>query len=133
MRTVIEKKSKTLTGILEDDQRGKHKNRPTVDLEVSNEIKEHINSIPRIESHYTRADSSRVYIDEIKSLTQIHRDYVEIGQENNRPFGNYTLFHRIFTEQYNISFFTPKKDLFYENANDLQKEKLKESYDKHHE
>ena len=123
---------------MKTDQRGKHKNHPTVDLEVSNGIKEHINSIPRIESHYTRADSSRDYIDGSKSLAQIHRDYVEICRENNRPFGNYALFHRIFTEQYNISFFTPKKDLCdtcfcYENANDLEKEKLKENYDKHHE
>ena len=85
IRTVIEKKSKTLTGILEDDQRGKHKNHPTVDLEILNGIKEHINSIPRIESHYTRADSSRDYIDGSKSLAQIHRDYVELCRENNRP------------------------------------------------
>ena len=53
IRTVIEKKSKTTTSMLEDEQRGKHKNHPTVDLEISNGIKEHINGIPKIESHYT--------------------------------------------------------------------------------
>ena len=135
IRTVFEKKENT--AIFDNDQRGRHKNHPTVDAEITDGIKLHIDSIPKVESHYRRAETNRTYIDGSKSLAEIHRDYVAKCKENNKPFGNYSLFYRIFTEQYNISFFKPKNDqcdtcFIYENAGEDEKESLKTSYDNHH-
>ena len=66
-----------------------------------------------------RADSLRNYIDGSKTLAQIFR-------ENNRPFGNYVLFDRIFTERLKNLCDTC---FCYKNANNQEKEILKENYD----
>lgn len=137
IRTVIEKRKKIAGTLLEPDRRGKHGNHPTVSQEIRESIKQHIDSIPKIESHYTRANTSKTFIDGSKSIADIHQDYVAKCKEQQKQFGNYTLFYRIFTEEYNISFFTPKKDqcdvcTTFENATDTEKEDLKESYDLHH-
>lgn len=55
-------------------------------------------------------------------------------QKNKLSFGNYVLFNKIFTQEFNISFFTPKKDMcdvcaIFENSDN--KENLKEEQDKH--
>ena len=53
IRTVFEKRYKLTDSILESDQRGKHLEHPTIDETTKNEGRKHIESIPRIESHYT--------------------------------------------------------------------------------
>ena len=136
IRTVLEKKNKVAQNVLEEDLRGKHGNHKTVDEDIRKGIKDHINSIPRVESHYLRAHTTRSFIDGSRSIADIHRDYVQHCKENDLPFGNYTLFYRIFTEEFNISFFTPKKDqcdlcFEYGNATIEAKEALKERYDNH--
>ena len=137
IRTVFEKKNKIADTVLEPDQRGKHLKHPTVDEAIRNGIKEHIESIPKIDSHYTRANTSKTFIDGSKSIADLHRDYVKLCQENNLDYGNYPLYYRIFTEEFNISFYAPKKDqceacTSYENAKDEEKQDIKELYDKHH-
>lgn len=43
---------------------------------IKNLIREHINSIPRMESHYRRQDSTREYISGDKCLADLCRYYV---------------------------------------------------------
>lgn len=109
IRTVMEKKGKNATAIFDDDQRGKHKNHPTVDVEISNGIKEHIDNIPRVESHYIRADTTRSYIDGSRSLAEIHRDYVINCRENGRPYGNYPFFIEFSMNNITYHFLNPKR------------------------
>lgn len=134
IRTILEKKDKVADVVMEEDRRGKHGNHCTVDERIREKITSHIQSIPKVESHYTRANTTRTFIDGSKSIAEIHRDYVANCKEEGLPFGNYTLFHRIFTKEHNISFFTPKKDqcdtcTSYHNAEEMEKELLKESYE----
>lgn len=136
IRTVLEKQNKVAGTILADDNRGKHKNHAKVDVAIRKGIKEHIDSIPRMESHYCRTNSSKEFIDGSRSVADIHKDYIEICKSKNIPYGNYTLFYRIFTEEYNISFFQPKKDrcdccAVYENCEGEEKAKKKHEYDMH--
>ena len=136
IRTVLEKKDKVADVVMEEDRRGKHGNHCTVDERIREKITSHIQSIPKVESHYARANTTRTFIDGSKSIAEIHRDYVANCKEEGLPFGNYTLFHRIFTEEHNISFFTPKKDqcdtcTSYHNADEMEKEMLKERYESH--
>lgn len=129
-RTVIEKAKK---GFLEVDLRGKHKNHRKVDPSIKEGVREHIRSIPRIESHYLRKQTSREYIDGGKNLTDIFNDYKAKCQENNLPHANLVMFSKIFNTEFNISFFTPRKDRCelcdaYENATGEAKEKLENRY-----
>ncbi|CAG9812894.1 unnamed protein product [Phaedon cochleariae] len=71
-----------------------------------------------------------------RSLADIHRDYVSKCREKNEPYGSYAIFQRVFTNEFNISFFVPKKDLCetcvaYENATNEEKQHLKDKYDLH--
>ncbi|CAH2095602.1 unnamed protein product [Euphydryas editha] len=61
IRTVIEKM--TNSGIVEEEKRGKHGRQKRVTDDIIQGIKSHIESIPRIESHYLRQQTSREYID----------------------------------------------------------------------
>lgn len=133
IRTAIEK----LNGaVLRDDQRGKHDNHAKMNPEVLKGIKEHIDSIPRIESHYLRAHSTRQYICGSKTIADIHRDYVLGCERQNIEPTNYTAFYRVFNDCYNISFFVAKTDkrtdcLIFSNSSEAEKAQLKEQHDDH--
>lgn len=133
IRTVTEK---SIGGILKEDRRGKHKKHYTVGETIKNDIRAHIKGIPRIESHYLRAQTTREYIDGGKSISDLHRDYVEQCKKAGQNYGNYVMYSRIFNGEFNLGFFIPKKDrcelcVAYENSNQEDKEKLKKKYDTH--
>ncbi|CAG9769723.1 unnamed protein product [Ceutorhynchus assimilis] len=58
IRTTIAKID--LNGFVSDDLRGTHTSHTEIDPELLADIKNHINSIPRIESHYLRANTTRI-------------------------------------------------------------------------
>ncbi|XP_060809417.1 uncharacterized protein LOC132903927 [Amyelois transitella] len=135
IRTVIEKFNST--GIIEPELRGKHKNHGTkVSAELLATVKRHIDSIPRIESHYLRQQTSREYIEGGKTLTDLYRDYKKDCEKNGSDYVKINIYRKVFKEDFNISFFTPKKDrcedcVAYENALQPDKEKLEEKYISH--
>ncbi|KAL0830179.1 hypothetical protein ABMA28_003636 [Loxostege sticticalis] len=123
-------------GVLAQDLRGQHSNHLRVDEQLLNDIKQFIDAIPRIESHYIRQYSTREYIDGGKTISDLFRDSKENQNKNNRAAGKYCTFYKVFTQEYNISFFRPRKDqcdlcLLYKNSTPEQKLLLKESYDAH--
>ncbi|KAJ8958373.1 hypothetical protein NQ314_006434 [Rhamnusium bicolor] len=73
-------------------------------------IRQHIDSVPRIPSHYCRSNTNREFIKDGLTMADLHRSYKKLRQEAQKAAGNYVLYHKIFNEGYNISFFTPKKD-----------------------
>ncbi|CAH2092868.1 unnamed protein product [Euphydryas editha] len=100
------------------------------------DIREHINCIPTIDSHYCRSNTSKRYIDGGRSLAQYYRDYVNDSKKQNKPFAHYLTYHHIFNNEFNIAFHSPKKDLCdtcvaFNNAVGDAKENLKANYDKH--
>lgn len=123
-------------GVLVNDLRGKHSNHAKVDETIISDMKKFIEAIPRIESHYTRQTSTREYIDGGKTISDIFRDFQETQNKNNRPSGKYCTFYKVFTQDYNISFFQPRKDqcdlcLQYLNSSAEQKISIQKSYDAH--
>ncbi|KAL4711225.1 hypothetical protein ACJJTC_019066 [Scirpophaga incertulas] len=136
IRTVLEKRDKVANILMEEEKRGKHGNQATVDVRVREGMRNFIETIPKIESHYTRANTSKHFIDGSKTIAELHKDYLSYCKENNFPHGNYVLFYRVFTNEFNISFFVPKKDqcdlcFTYANAEEEEKQVLKEKYDNH--
>lgn len=133
IRTVIAKLNE---GFLQEDLRGKHGHHSKVDPAIKDGVIDHINTIPRIESHYLRAQSTREFIEGGKSLADLHRDNKNECIQRNVPYANLTMYSRIFNNNFNISFFTPKKDMCdlcssYNNATEEEKEGIQEKYDKH--
>lgn len=107
IRTVMEKQ---VAGIfLADDNRGKHGNHSKTDESILNGIRAHIDSLPKLEIHCPGASMSKMLVDGSKSITQVHKDYVNQYKKKGIPYGNYDLFYKIFTEEFNISFIKPKK------------------------
>lgn len=136
IRTVINKSKNN--NYMEDDKRGKHNQHKRVSDDLKNDIKDFINSIPRIESHYLRASTSREYISGGKTIAELFRDFEKLQKEKSREAGKFNTFYEVFTTQFNIGFFQPKKDqcdlcLQYHNSVGDQKRTLKEKYETHHE
>lgn len=136
IRTILQKRTHFTNNIISAECRGKHGKHFKIDEKVKNGVRAHINSIPRIPSHYCRARTSREYIEGGKSLADIHRDYEQMCKDNNQQAANYMMFSRIFNQEFNISFFLPKKDqcevcVAYSNSNDEEKHGLEEKYQIH--
>lgn len=134
IKTALSKK--TESGIIQADFRGKHNHHPTIDPQIRQSVKDFINSIPRIESHYLRAQTTREFIASDKSLADIYRDYKKLREEDGLPVAKSSTFSRIFNTEFNISFFVPKKDQCdlcerYKNSNEEEKCKLIQEYEEH--
>ncbi|CAK1581384.1 unnamed protein product [Parnassius mnemosyne] len=132
IQTVIKKR--TSAGFVEEDKRGKHHSHHKLPECVKESIRNHINSIPRIESHYLRQQTAREFIEGGKTIADLHREYVEECGLNNRPHSNYVMYAKIFNTEFNLGFFEPKKDrcelcVAYEIAED--KQHLQQIYDQH--
>jgi hypothetical protein len=129
--------TKERDGFLEEDFRGKHGQQRKLDPEIHASVRAHINSIPRIESHYCRANTSREFIENSKSVADIHRDYKLSREEAGLPAATYNTFNNIFKDEFNLSFFKRKKDLCnlcesYTNGSEEEKALLQEALDIHH-
>lgn len=59
----------------QSDLRGRHQSHRKLSLELKGTIKQHIESIPKIESHYVRASTSREYIDGSKTIKDLFNDF----------------------------------------------------------
>lgn len=136
IRTVVDKSRSDVSGIIMEDRRGKHGNHSRVDNNIKDGVRHFIKAIPKIESHYCRADTRKEYIDGSKNIAEIYRDYVKQCEEKREASANYTMFNRIFNDNFNIAFYQPKKDqcedcVAYGNATGEDKNRLKPKYDNH--
>ncbi|CAG9571813.1 unnamed protein product [Danaus chrysippus] len=125
------------TGIASlEDKRGKHTNRKKIDEEILISVRNHINSIPRVESHYVRKDTKREIIDGGLTIADMHRQYS--AERSAINMANYDTYARIFNNEFNIGFFLPKKDQCdqceaYKNAVNDDKKELEDAYHLHQE
>lgn len=64
-------------GLMLEDMRGRHSHHKTLNKDLVNDIRQHIQSIPKIESHYLRATTSRQYINGGKTIKDLYNDFVD--------------------------------------------------------
>ena len=109
--------TKLVSGVLfSGDNRGKHKNRPhSISDELKAQVRDHINSFPSRESHYSRQDNrTKKYLNEGLSIARMHRLYLQKyepdRQEKQPPQLKEWLYRKIFNEDFNISFGYPRSD-----------------------
>jgi len=75
-------------------------------------VKEHINSFPRVESHYCRKDTSKLYLPSDLNKAKMYRLYKHnfCTEKNISPVSLY-VYSKIFDSfEPQLSFFIPKKD-----------------------
>ncbi|XP_061721962.1 uncharacterized protein LOC133528554 isoform X1 [Cydia pomonella] len=110
--TSIDKKNKT-TGISVADQRGKHGNqRRTITNEVIESVCNHIKSLKPVESHYTRKDSDKLYLDGSLTYRRLFELYNEWDGLNAYTCKAQTerQYHDIANDNFKLCFHIPKKD-----------------------
>lgn len=84
IRTTLENQSET--GVIDSNHRGRKVGKSILNDSLTQSVKDHINSILQIESHYFRAQSTREFIKGEKTLTQLYRDYKALSESNNKLF-----------------------------------------------
>lgn len=93
-----------------DEKRGKK-----LDNRISRERKDfvfkHISSYPTIQSHYCRADSQRKYLDSNLNISKMYNQYVTLCLSQNETPVKSHMYRSIFNNNFNLSFYSPKKDL----------------------
>ncbi|XP_060554953.1 uncharacterized protein LOC132715878 [Ruditapes philippinarum] len=98
-------------GITSKDQRGRHKNRPNkIPHDIVTDIKQHIASFPRVESHYCRKSSNKEYLEADLNLSKLYDLYKERCCMNNYVPQSIHTYRHIFNTQFNIAFNKPLKD-----------------------
>ena len=95
------------------DKRGKHFVRPHAYSEDKiKEVKEHIDKIPKYESHYRRSNNNgKLYLGCDTTITACYEHYKDVFcKEMSYDPVSSDKYRRIFTEDYNIGVKSPKTD-----------------------
>lgn len=87
-------------------QKGKHIKRFTPPEKLE-EIRNHIKSFPVVESHYCRSSTEKKYLASDLTLRKMYNFYLEQATEPLK----FCMYNKIFNEEFNYSFFKPKKDI----------------------
>ena len=124
---------------IEKDKRGCHSNRPKRIAEVTKQsVRDHINTIPRMESHYCRARTNKEYFEEGLNLRTLYDMYVQWMQIERPDIikGKEHLYREIFNYEFNIEFFVPKNDqcdicTVFNNLPESEKQNRQEEFDHH--
>ncbi|XP_071053921.1 uncharacterized protein [Onthophagus taurus] len=95
------------------DQRGKHQNRANKISDADRDnVKAHINSIPKYTSHYSRQKNpDKVYIDQDLSISALYHDYyLEWCEDKGLHAVKESYYRNVFCNEVNIGFKLPKTD-----------------------
>lgn len=103
---ICKKKNESVAGVLEEDKRGRHKNRKKVSHGEIESAKAFILSLPLYESHYTRKRSAKKYLPPYYTLTKIYEEFKK-KEPNSKVHRK--LYEDIF-RSLNIKIKMPKKD-----------------------
>lgn len=125
-------KGKLTGNIAPQPQQGKQINRQEIDRDV---IRDHIQSFPKVASHYCRKDTNFEYLSEGLNLARMYNLYTQYCAENNMKAAKIWLYRLLFNES-NLKFHKPRKDLCdtcaqYKLADAAKKTELFDSYSAH--
>ncbi|KAI4469687.1 dna-directed rna polymerases i ii and iii subunit rpabc2 [Holotrichia oblita] len=119
-----------------EDNRGKkepYNKTPAADID---KVKQHIESFPVMESHYVRKSTQRKYLDCKLNITKMHSLYLELCEKDKSKPVSILTYRRIFCNNYNLSFFVPRKDqcqlcVQYNSSSTDKKQELEDKYRAH--
>lgn len=95
-----------------EDKRGKHKPHNKTKEEVLKIVRNHIESFPAVEGHYTRKSPNRKYLGAELNVPKMYQLYLENYKATvpEDKLASITIYRKVFNEEYNFSFHVPKKD-----------------------
>lgn len=135
VRTVFNKMNSA--GNVNEDQRGKACKNSMLDKSVKQSVRDHMNMFETIDSHYCRQKTERKYLPPTLNIYKMFTLYEEYCLENNvEKKATESMYRHIFTTEFNMSFFLPKKDLCdvchsYENSLPEGKLEMEQEYQRH--
>lgn len=94
------------TNIPKPDGRGLYKS-TTISETDKNDVRKHIDSFPKVESHYCRSDTRKQYLESTLSISQMYNLFKEKYPDSVIKD---SMYRRIFVTEYNLDFHVPKKD-----------------------
>ncbi|XP_045506624.1 uncharacterized protein LOC123702846 [Colias croceus] len=92
------------------DNRGRRAPANKTPEEQIQEVKNHIESFPVIDSHYCRKKTNRKYLDPTLSISKMYDLYVQKMKEINKLPVKLNIYKKVFGTEYNLAFYHPKKD-----------------------
>lgn len=104
------KRKDPLTGTASSDKRSRHNNHRRISDAQRELVRKHIDSFPRVDSHYCRSTSRRQYLDSLLSISKMYELYLEFSKDLTDQPVKKSMYTKIFNEEYNLSFHHPKKD-----------------------
>jgi peroxiredoxin len=78
--------------------------------ELLNGVRQHVSTIPTVESHYCRAQTKRLYMEAGLTIPKLYALYVEKSQDEGVAYVSERLYRNTFCSEFNISAFKPRKD-----------------------
>lgn len=102
MMTRTAQMKKSAEGVLEADKRGTHNKQRKLAYDLKQDIRNHIELISTVESHYLRAQTKKIYFEGDLNLSTLYKLYVEKCKEIGKPFARYYHYAKIFNYEYNI-------------------------------
>lgn len=123
------------SGLVRPDCRGRQPAKNKTTLEDEQFARNHILSIPAVESHYCRKSTTRKYLPSELNMNKLYDMYKDSCRESDRLPISISVYKKYFYG-YNLSFRTPRKDTcntcqVYESLPDDEKDQKKEEYQKH--
>lgn len=94
----------------ESDKRGKSSSANKLNPERVALVKKHIESFPTMESHYKRKTSRKDYLSHELNIKKMWELYSKECERKGTSAVSHAMYRKIFCENYNISFYKPKKD-----------------------
>lgn len=68
-------------------------------------VRAHIDSIPRVESHYLRNQTEREYFEGDLNVSTLYRIYKEKSEEEGNPVVKRCIYNQIFNTEYNTGWY----------------------------
>lgn len=93
-----------------DDSRGKQQSVNKTPSESIEMVRKHIESFPKMQSHYIREQSKKEYLSVDLNIKKMWLLYCEMCKTKGVKAVTEKKYRDIFCEEYNLSFFKPKKD-----------------------
>lgn len=133
----LKNKSNSITGVVKEDNRGKHEPLNKTKPEQLQEVIAHIESFPKYESHYTRRVNDKLYLPSYLNLSKMYSLYHEIY---SNPVGR-QIYEREF-HKLKLAFKLPKTDMCHKcelmkmkldiTDDESEREQIKLDQEKHH-
>ena len=94
------------------DKRGKHIPHNKTKDEDLQKVRQHIESFPAVEGHYTRKASNRKYLGAELNIPKMYQIYLENYKDKvpENSLVSLPIYRKTFNEEYNFSFHVPKKN-----------------------